>query len=565
MKYHIISALRILLFFGVFGVYAQSHQEHVYLRVNTASLLSGESLYYKIYVLDESNKPSSLSKLAYIELFDGKKNTVTKQKVLVNEGIASGDLFIDKEIASGSYKLIAYTNEALKNTELFQTDLLVVNPYQNNFENWESSSDTTGTSQEIVKKDVVIKSSDLLLLNNHEFGKREKVVVNFDREILKNTSFLEGNYSLSVRKIDAFSKIESIPESKNFKHYLFKDASLDTKQITAEFRGNIISGKLTGDDIANKTITASVPGNPFQFKLATTNENGDFYLVLDNPLPSSTVYLQPLNTTDALVTIDSFYIPKKAIREIKSYDLKLAMQPDIAERAVADQIENAYYDYKRDTLLEVANESVKKFYAPLEKIYYLDDFTRFPTMQETIVEIVKELYFKKKKGKYTLHSRDYENEYSENLFGETLIFIDGIIIRDTDQFFNYDARKIDRIEVVNSGYFYGGKLFNGIASVYTKEGDFILENNDEFPVYKKEMLPLSSTKTYFKPTYKTATSNARIPDYRYQLVWEPIFNLKEKANYSFYTSDVPGLYEITLDGFTSNGDPVSMCTQILVK
>lgn len=50
-----------------------------------------------------------------------------------------------------------------------------------------------------------------------------------------------------------------------------------------------------------------------------------------------------------------------------------------------------------------------------------------------------------------------------------------------------------------------------------------------------------------------------IPDCRYQLLWEPNIRLREPVRYfDFYTSQVPGRYEVVLEGFTSYGKPISL-------
>ncbi|MNL81466.1 hypothetical protein D3C87_2085940 [compost metagenome] len=59
--------------------------------------------------------------------------------------------------------------------------------------------------------------------------------------------------------------------------------------------------------------------------------------------------------------------------------------------------------------------------------------------------------------------------------------------------------------------------------------------------------------------------NARIPDFRNQLLWNPDVKLNKDSQTSFYTSDVAGNYEIRLEGFAKNGTPVSIKELIEVK
>jgi hypothetical protein len=93
-----------------FNEFAKISQERMLLNYNSNFLLTGETLNYKAYCLESTtNKYSSLSKVAYIELIDSYLNTISKQKITLKNGEAQGDIFINTEMKPGSYKLIAYT------------------------------------------------------------------------------------------------------------------------------------------------------------------------------------------------------------------------------------------------------------------------------------------------------------------------------------------------------------------------------------------------------------------------------------------------------------------------
>ncbi|HSD13604.1 MAG TPA: hypothetical protein VLB74_03040, partial [Flavobacterium sp.] len=64
----------------------------------------------------------------------------------------------------------------------------------------------------------------------------------------------------------------------------------------------------------------------------------------------------------------------------------------------------------------------------------------------------------------------------------------------------------------------------------------------------------------------TKKENGKIPDYRYQLLWEPEVSLNEKeTTLFFYSSDIKGIFEISIEGFTDKGDAVSVKRSILVE
>jgi len=81
-----------------------------------------------------------------------------------------------------------------------------------------------------------------------------------------------------------------------------------------------------------------------------------------------------------------------------------------------------------------------------------------------------------------------------------------------------------------------------------------------------ELLNPLDKKIYFKQVYDGSGKLKRIPDYRIQLLWLPNLEISSKTNeINFFTSDVNGTFEISLEGFTNNGDPVSLKEIIVVE
>ena len=57
-------------------------QEKIFLHYNSSFFLLGESIYYKVYCLNaQNNSVSDLSKIAYVELVDQKRNVIFKHKI----------------------------------------------------------------------------------------------------------------------------------------------------------------------------------------------------------------------------------------------------------------------------------------------------------------------------------------------------------------------------------------------------------------------------------------------------------------------------------------------------
>jgi hypothetical protein len=127
----------------------------------------------------------------------------------------------------------------------------------------------------------------------------------------------------------------------------------------------------------------------------------------------------------------------------------------------------------------------------------------------------------------------------------------------------YNARRIKNICVFDEKYFYGGEVFEGIISFETLDGAYVKEmvsSNDKFDLFKPSL-----QKEYFTQNYSDPEAYKRIPDFRSQLFWDPqIIIDQKKSMISFYTSDNTGDFEISVEGFTNTGKPVSFSKSITV-
>jgi len=531
-----------------------SAKERIYLHANTNTLLTGESCYYNLYCLNPgSNTASSISKIAYIELIDTDKKSVIKQKVFLENGVSQGDFFIPTTLKTGNYKLIAYTNWMLNNSasDFFQSDIVIINPFQPGKKSADPNATLPKNTTDKVNSDYIAISSE-----KKNFGSREKINLNINP--LANGS--KGVYSLSVRKVDALGNPSvTTPQT-------FISNAANTTPLTGgngilhipELRGELLSGKIVSKnnkEIQQKNIALSLPGKSFDLKMAVTDQSGRFTFILDRYPNSNNAVIQVVGTDRNeynIVLDDSKNIDLSQLRFPETFDLNPIYKSAIEERSTANQIENAYYSKKRDSL-EVAPRT-QPFYNPLQKDYILDNYTRFSSFRETITEIIQELFFREKGGKHSVHIRNVAT--NDGSIEIPLVMVDGLLIQDTDELFQYNTNNIQKISVINKPYIYGPLTYSGVINIITKNFDYTTKASGDF-IKKTEINRPQKKKTYHNPKYDGTQQLDRIPDYRYQLAWFPNLNIdQESANVSFYSSDIKGTFEIVLEGFTENGQPV---------
>ena len=553
------------------ATYKKIPQEKIFVHYNAPILFSGDYLYYKLYNINsKTQKLSNISKIAYVELIGKDLNYVFKHKTVLKSGLGQGDFFIPTSIPSGNYKLIAFTKwmKNVSNEYFFQGNICIINPFIKT-ENSSKEKTFDSISNQISFSNTTIPNKFIGLdINKKRFSKREKVVLKIS-SLMNKTTY--GNYSISVRKIDSLKNLNK-PNAITYKNSDLNNSNLELISIKKpvylpELRGEIFSGVILEKDTkkpaALKKISLSISGENAIFKLSLTNDSGMFYFVLDKPYNAvnANLHIMEDNQENYEIVLNAETEVNYDILVFEDFKINPEMEKLILDRSINNQIENAYSSVKRPEP-KVINE-VKPFYQGEAVYYNLDDYTRFPSMKETTIEIVKEVYVEKKKG-FNYFKIKTNQPTDKNL--STLIIVDGLLVLNHDDLFYYDARKIRSISVVNKKYKYGGDTFSGILSVETIEADFknIIPSN-----YYTKRIPLVKTennKNYFQQTYSGTELEKRIPDYRNQLLWEPNFVLNKEENIiTFYTSDYLGDYEINIEGFTNQGFPVSIKEIIKVE
>lgn len=89
----------------------QGFQEKLYVHIDRPGYLTGETMWFKLYLTDAAfHKPSSMSDVAYIEVLDRTAQPVLQTKVSLTDGKGSGSLFIPATLNSGNYIIRAYTS-----------------------------------------------------------------------------------------------------------------------------------------------------------------------------------------------------------------------------------------------------------------------------------------------------------------------------------------------------------------------------------------------------------------------------------------------------------------------
>ena len=550
-------------------------QEKIFIHQNTSFILSGEFLYYKVYCINaNTNNLSKISKIGYVELVSSEKKIIFKHKIKLENGTGYGDFFIPSNVQSGNYKLIAYT-QWMKNGEnynYYQSDLDIINPFIENQQDifssdeaivasrvYEFNKNNANNLESLITDKIVsgIKSS------TKKYKSRQRVELTLDA--LKNIQS-DGNVSVSVRKINGFNKFKKAT-SKTYESKLVKDKNFKTSLILPELRGELLVGKVMNSSngpVSNVKVTFSISGGDNIFKIGATNSQGYFYFHLTENYNGQEAILNIIgrNDDDLKISIEeskSFDYEVDSFQEIK---INPQLKSAILQQSIANQIENSYRNLRPNTITE--KELITPFYDVAAKEYVLDEYTRFPTFKETIVEILDLVYLKQNNGERSIQVVKTSDNYKTGM--PPLILIDGRIVQDHQMLLDLQTKKVKKISVDQENRYYSTQLFDGIISIETFDGN--IENEDFFnsqDVKIKLIEPLNKN-LYYKQVYDGNEKWDRLPDYRSQLLWEPSLKVSNlKKGLEFFTSDIKGNFEICIEGFTNTGKSISIKEIISVE
>ncbi|RSK38739.1 hypothetical protein [Mangrovimonas spongiae] len=535
--------------------------ETVDLKINSQLLLAGEYLNYYAYCKKATNNEalSDISKIMYVTLIGKDNNSIFQHKLKIKKGAAYGDFFIPATIKTGHYKLIGYTNWSKNNLEKPYSiqDIFIINTFSNNSQ---FTSDKGNSNQNIViYKDSILFKNYKFTNNNSILDLKNDLLKTRSKGMFKITYPEKGFYTISIKKIDSIKINDKTLETDSNK-LTFKK----TNYFLPELRGEIISGQVISQDnskVDNISLALSFPGNSFIFKIAKTNSKGEFLFLLNKNQPSSKaiIQIQDKNKENYNININEKFISN--FENLTFHPLKLdrSLQNLLKQKSIYNQIENAYYNVKKDSLINYNNHD--EFYKNIAKRYVLDDYTRFPTLKETFIEIIQSASLIKEKNEYFFKVRDLNdvNNNTDILNLKPLVMVDGILIQDINSIIDFKTSKIKYIDIVNGLYLKESQIYDGIVSIKTFSNNYTIKNDmglvKNINIYKPQQ-----NKVYYQPNY-SLNNKKNIPDFRSQLLWIPV-NQKEKGESNeiqFFTSDVKGIFEIKLEGYTKNGEVISKC------
>jgi hypothetical protein len=341
---------------------------------------------------------------------------------------------------------------------------------------------------------------------------------------------------------------------------------LQNKQPGFEFlpetNGPVIIGKITdkrtGLPPSPTMGYLSIPGRNFGFSIARSRPDGTIRWNIKKGYDINELILQP-DPSDSNLRIDLVSPFSDKFAEVQTLPLSLPQQweGELLYHSINAQVENSYRINQKHRFSNSQPEDTLAFYGKPDKEYYLDDYTRFVTMEEVLKEYVADVRLRRQSGRSYFRVRNaLFNIFFED---DPLLLLDGIPVFDADKILALDPLKIKKIDVVARKFYKGPLVNDGILSFKTYEGDlggYSLDPNAIVIQYNG----LQHQREFYSPVYDTREQElSPIPDLRNQLLWSPDIRTTGdgKKEISFYTSDLPGQFVLLVQGLTEDGLPGS--------
>ena len=528
---------------------AEPLRERVYISTDKDVYVAGDAVWLSAWCLDAgSGRLSSFSKTAYVEL-QSPTGMVQTAKIALEDGRGAGRLILPNSLPTGNYRLFAYTLQGASE-EGFDPltgarTLSVFNTFST--ERQESVKVVAQAPQA-----PSVPARGALEIEGRQAARDDTV-----RIALTNRGTEPVSFSLSVRHDDGIpapagahvadfvSALKALPAARGF------DAG-----VIPEYEGEIIRARVTGTDakglrsMPGKNAFLSAPGSGENFYSEMINDNGEVTFFTSNIYGDREIFLEIENSQSGHLELVSPFLDLPA-GEIAPLQLWSGWGPALEQRGLSMQLEKNFNADTLYTLLPLRTHPL--FDERTRTRYILDDYTRFPLMEELFIEFISEIRARTVDGRRVIQVRakDAQDTYSFSP-DNALILLDGIPVLDHERIFGYDPLLVQYIDVYESSFFFGSRIYSGVANFVTYKGtlpSMQFADNVRIVDFQGCSLPLAFTCSDLGPEY---------PDYRQTLYWHPALTLApgESMVITCKTPAYGGRFDVVAEGLTSDGEAV---------
>jgi len=538
--------------------------ERSYISTDKSCYVAGDNVWCSAFCFDVSTGAlSELSSTLYVELHSSTGLAQT-MKIALEHGRGAGVMRLLKSLPTGNYKLIAYTAQNL-NEDGYKFDAVgskVISIF--NVFSKERVKDGVVVSEEYPASSHQAATPDAVV----DISCPQSVAASSQMELTISNKMAEAlTMSVSVYHRDGIAPVAGDGLDKVVKAMKGVGDVSFSDRILPDYEGEIIRARLSGqfdvDSLCGKFAYISIPGAPAdvycsqidslgRMAFFTSNIYGERDLICDIP------NLQP--SQRSRVEIVTPFVNGDA-GEIPPLVISSSISDDLAARGASMQIESRF---ESDTLFELLHTRSNILLDDKVYRYVLDDYTRFPLMEEVIVEFVTQL-----RARTTAEGkRDIQVRVEDQMNGarfvrdNSLMLIDGVPVFDQEKIYRYDPLLVKYIDIYPSVFYVGYKQFGGIVNFITYKGDLpSLEFGEDVNVvdFQGSSFPVAYT--------CEGIDRSLYPDFRQTIYWHPITALDggQSRAIPVETPSYKGNFDVVVEGISAEGKPFRECSSFEVK
>lgn len=493
--------------------------ERTYVCTDRHSYVAGEDVFCSVFCFDGgSGSLSDFSSVAYVELISPEGSAV-RVKMALQDGRGAGRLRLPSTLPTGNYRLIAYTalNRNEEDMDYFRGSRVI------------SVYNTLSAS----RQDSVVPDGDAATAavegTGRPYGAAAPAGLVMERRgdslFLRNSGTECLDFCLSLSISDALPDPEG-PGLADFLEARSGDRTTlrtDAKLSIPEYEGEIVSIRvpamysgvtavLSGPGLRNDIYSSTVDSTGL-VSFYTGNIYGDRDLVFE-------LNSRDVNDDFSLEVLSPFASPELDRDGVPELHLNGSVAEDLKRRSVAMQISRHFGIDEYMDSLQLRPDLL--FKGGTMTVYEMDDYTRFPTMRETIVEYVREVHIRRQDGEPVLKivpGKSFES-YSSMLGGNALVLVDGVPVSEHGRVLDLNPALLRRICIYPYDVSTGSCIYSGVVNFISFRGDMA---GLQFP---GRVRILDFHGVTFPVTVGAAEEDSLSPDYRYTRIWQPLLHLE---------------------------------------
>ena len=502
--------------------------ERSYVCTDRHSYVAGEDVFCSVFCFDGgSGSLSDFSSVAYVELISPEGSAV-RVKMALQDGRGAGRLRLPSTLPTGNYRLIAYTalNRNEEDMDYFRGSR-VISVYNTLSASRQDSVVLDAASAAVAGKDHSYGAA--VEGKGRPYGAAAPAGLELEQRgdslFLRNSGTECLDFCLSLSISDALPDPEG-PGLADFLEARSGDRATlrtDAELSIPEYEGEIVSIRvpamysgvtavLSGPGLRNDIYSSTVDSTGL-VSFYTGNIYGDRDLVFE-------LNSRDVNDDFSLEVLSPFASPELDRDGVPELHLNGSVAEDLKRRSVAMQISRHFGIDEYMDSLQLRPDLL--FKGGTMTVYEMDDYTRFPTMRETIVEYVREVHIRRQDGEPVLKivpGKSFES-YSSMLGGNALVLVDGVPVSEHGRVLDLNPALLRRICIYPYDVSTGSCIYSGVVNFISFRGDMA---GLQFP---GRVRILDFHGVTFPVTVGAAKEDSLSPDYRYTRIWQPLLHLE---------------------------------------